>query len=56
MLMGAGFDRTGSYELPLAGFFVITVLAVALFTQLGPYLFAAPKSDETPIAEAEGAA
>lgn len=56
MLMGAGFDRTGSYEVPLAGFFVMTVLAVALFTRLGPYRFAAPQSNETAIVELEGTA
>jgi OFA family oxalate/formate antiporter-like MFS transporter len=56
MLMGAAFDRTGSYELPLAGFFLMTVLAVTLFTRLGPYRFAARQSDETAIVEAEGAA
>ena len=56
MLMGAGFDLIGSYELPLAGFFVLTVLAVVLFTRLGPYRFAARQSDETAIVEAEGVA
>jgi len=56
MLMGAGFDLTKSYELPLAAFLAITVLAVVLFTRLGPYRFAAPQSVETAIVEAEGAA
>jgi MFS family permease len=40
LLMGAGFDRSGSYRLPLVGCFVATVLAVALFTRLGPYRYA----------------
>ena len=53
MLMGAGFDRTRSYELPLAGFFVMTVLAVVMFTRLGPYRFAAPQSHERAIVETE---
>jgi predicted MFS family arabinose efflux permease len=56
MLMGAGFDRTGSYEVPLAGFFVMTVLALVLFTQLGPYRFAARQSHEMTIVEAESVA
>jgi len=39
-LMGAGFDATGSYALPLAGFFTAMVLAAVLMTGLGPYRFA----------------
>lgn len=56
MLMGAGFDLTGSYEFPLAGFFVMTVFALVLFTRLGPYRFTAQQSFETAIMEAEGIA
>jgi hypothetical protein len=40
LLMGAGFDRSGSYRLPLAACFLATLLAVALFTRLGPYRYA----------------
>ncbi|HKO14568.1 MAG TPA: hypothetical protein VJV22_21550 [Acidobacteriaceae bacterium] len=39
-LMGAGFDATGSYALPLAGFFTAMVVAALLMTGLGPYRFA----------------
>ncbi|MFZ1034762.1 MAG: MFS transporter [Candidatus Acidiferrales bacterium] len=36
-LMGAGFDVRGSYDLPLAAFFIATLVAVLLMIQLGPY-------------------
>jgi MFS family permease len=39
LIMGVGFDRTGSYRAPLRGFFFATLLATALMTQLGPYGF-----------------
>jgi len=54
LLMGAGFDRTGSYALPLAGFFLATVIAVVLFTRLGPYRYGAarPKEPLARLAEA----
>jgi MFS family permease len=38
-LMGVGFDRTGSYTVPLLGFLVATVIAILLFGQLGPYRY-----------------
>jgi predicted MFS family arabinose efflux permease len=38
-LMGAGFDSTGSYALPLGGFFIAMLTAAALLTRLGPYRF-----------------
>jgi MFS family permease len=41
LVMGAGFDATGSYALPLGGFFVAMLLAVALLSRLGPYRFGA---------------
>jgi MFS family permease len=56
MLMGAGFDFTGSYQVPLACFFVMTLLALVLFTQLGPYRFAAAHSEKRPIVGSESAA
>jgi MFS family permease len=51
LLMGAGFDATGSYALPLGGFFVAMVLAVALLTRLGPYRFDAVSPSTTPALE-----
>lgn len=53
LLMGAGFDRTGSYRLPLAGFFVATVVAVALFTRLGPYRYRVLREEGAPRAQVE---
>jgi MFS family permease len=43
LIMGAGFDRTGSYHRPLIGFLVATLFAAALMTRLGPYRFRAPE-------------
>ena len=37
LLMGAGFDATGSYSLVLGGFVMATLLAAGLMIQLGPY-------------------
>jgi MFS family permease len=39
LIMGAGFDRTGSYNTPLTGFLVATVCAAVLISRLGPYRF-----------------
>jgi hypothetical protein len=39
LVMGLSFDRTGSYGLPLAGFFAATLVAGALVARLGPYRF-----------------
>jgi MFS family permease len=36
-LMGAGFDLTGSYALPLAAFLLATIVSMLLMTRLGPY-------------------
>jgi MFS family permease len=38
-LMGVGFDKTGSYTVPLAGFFCAALLAMLLMTRLGPYRY-----------------
>jgi MFS family permease len=54
-LMGAGFDRTGSYSLPLISFFAATIVALALFSRLGPYRFAAHSEKELASAELENA-
>jgi MFS family permease len=41
LIMGAGFDRTGSYRDPLILFFVAAAIAAVLMTRLGPYRFSA---------------
>ena len=38
-LMGLGFDKTGSYAVPLAGFFCASVAATLLMMRLGPYRY-----------------
>jgi MFS family permease len=38
-LMGFGFDKTGSYVVPLIGFFFAAVLATLLIVSLGPYRY-----------------
>ncbi|MDQ6827074.1 MAG: MFS transporter [Candidatus Eremiobacteraeota bacterium] len=38
-LIGAGFDATHSYSIPLAGFFIAMLLAIALLFRLGPYRY-----------------
>src|SRR4029077_38394 len=40
LLMGAGYDWTHSYTVPLAWFFSAMVVAVALLARLGPYRYA----------------
>lgn len=37
LLMGVGFDSTGSYGLVLSAFVVATLVAAGLMTRLGPY-------------------
>ena len=37
LLMGVGFDRTGSYRLVLGTFLLATLTGAALMTRLGPY-------------------
>jgi MFS family permease len=39
LVMGAGFDKTGSYRGPLIAFAAATLLAAVLLTRLGPYGF-----------------
>jgi MFS family permease len=43
LVMGAGYDRTGSYTAPLLGFFLAVLLATLLMSRLGPYRFHAPE-------------
>jgi cyanate permease len=45
LIMGAGFDRTGSYSRPLIGFLAATLCATVLITRLGPYRFRPPESE-----------
>jgi hypothetical protein len=45
--MGVGFDKTGSYAVPLAGFFGAALVSVLLMTRLGPYRYAAGLPGET---------
>jgi MFS family permease len=47
LLMGAGFDSTKAYTVPLAGFFVAMLVAAWLMTLLGPYRYAAEKPHKT---------
>lgn len=46
LIMGAGFDLTGSYRGPLASFFAATLVAAALMTRLGPYRYRASEPDD----------
>ena len=46
LLMGVGFDRTGTYVLPLTGFFCATLVAVFLFSRLGPYRYGVLQHDD----------
>jgi MFS family permease len=43
LMMGAGFDRTGSYRGPLMVFLGATLFASVLITSLGAYRYRAPK-------------
>jgi MFS family permease len=45
LMMGAGFDWTGSYRGPLASFFAATLVAAALMTRLGPYRYRVSEPD-----------
>jgi MFS family permease len=47
LLMGIGFDSTGSYTLPLVVFLIAVVVAVVLMTRLGPYRYGVRISDES---------
>ncbi|MGA7315559.1 MAG: hypothetical protein WBX22_16460, partial [Silvibacterium sp.] len=47
LLMGAGFDRTGSYHAPLAALFVSSLLATWLMTRLGPYRYPSRQAAES---------
>jgi MFS family permease len=44
LVMGAGFDRTGSYRDALILFFAAAAIATVLMTRLGPYRFGAQQT------------
>jgi hypothetical protein len=46
LLMGAAFDRTGTYHTPLMAFVAATLGAAMLMTRLGPYRYRAGQQDE----------
>jgi MFS family permease len=46
LIMGAGFDKTGSYRSPLIAFFLATLIAAVLMTRMGPYRFRAQQALE----------
>ncbi len=45
LIMGAAFDRTGSYRGPLVAFFAANLLAALLMTRLGPYRYRPTEPD-----------
>lgn len=45
LIMGAGFDKTGSYREPLILFFAATLVAAVLMVRLGPYRYQAARAD-----------
>lgn len=47
LLMGFGYERTGSYAPPLAGFLTATLVAVVLITRLGPYRYRVCRPDRS---------
>lgn len=49
LMMGAGFDYTGSYRAPLVAFFAATLVAAALMTRLGPYRYHATRRGESEL-------
>ena len=57
LLMGVGFDKTGSYTVPLLGFLAAIIVAITLFGQLGPYRYGvAEPSEGKPVLKASAAA
>jgi MFS family permease len=52
LLMGAGFDLTHSYALPLSILFLFLVSAVVLMMRLGPYTYA-PNAVNSPVGTAK---
>ena len=55
-LMGFGFDKTGSYNVPLLGFMVAILVSIVLFSRLGPYRYTAHQPSERTVAKSHVAA
>jgi MFS family permease len=51
LVMGVGFDLTGSYRAPMVGFFVATLAAAALLSRFGPYRYGLPETFEDKVTE-----
>jgi MFS family permease len=49
LLMGAGYDWTHSYNVPLAWFFGAMLAALGLLACLGPYRYAAEREETQPL-------
>jgi hypothetical protein len=49
LLMGEGYDRFHSYNVPLAGFCGAMVLALLLLSRLGPYRYGATREVSPPL-------
>jgi MFS family permease len=49
LLMGANFDRTGSYRSALVTFLAATLVAAVLMTRLGPYRYRAGQLDDANV-------
>jgi MFS family permease len=47
-LMAVGFDRTGSYRIPLLFLIVATLISLILITRLGPYRFRSRNEEASP--------
>jgi MFS family permease len=48
-IMGLGFDRTGSYSVPMVGFLAAIIGAIVLFSRLGPYRYLPAHPEQTPL-------
>ena len=55
-LMGFGFDRTGSYIVPLLGFLAAIMVSIFLFSRLGPYRYVVPQPGEESLLQRQSAA
>jgi predicted MFS family arabinose efflux permease len=55
LLMGAGYDWTHSYKVPLAWFFAAMVVALGLLACLGQYRYAAEPEESRPLEVVETA-
>jgi MFS family permease len=47
LVMGAGYDFTGSYNVPLAALLTSTLVAAVLMTRLGPYRYHSRQANES---------